>query len=464
MTAADELLAEEEAVKIAALIAIETATVPVTRGSDEFDLDEFLAARLSDDTDMPVLEDDDDAEEDEYATADDDPRTVAVVSTRVPFTELKPITIVINAGREQPLRKALATWSLDEIKVSTKFEVDKQIRIGCLDSKIFDEEDLPANCAKVRANAVFKKKVSNDKFSCRITADGRLVPFDPSLVDSTATSSSPDCDKFFQIAFMQAYCKEHNLEFHMSAFDVVGGFLRVKRLSKFPLFLFFPHNFPLAEYAGKYLQVFGAIYGLNESNRLFAIEMDRVMIKASYVKAGSSPGTYVKRSATGKGLCIAVTHVDDVRGIACDPVLIDDLRVGLKDRFQEITEEENCTQYAGITISVDSVSRAVKCSQPKYIDNVALRTGITHLPANIDTPCSADFFEPSISVDDCKPVDSSQYMKLTGSLVHTLSTRDEIRHLVSFLCSKNSTPDAGDFAKAIHVLRYLYSTRDLGRV
>ena len=222
----------------------------------------------------------------------------------------------------------------------------------------------------------------------------------------------------------------------------------------------------LAEYAGKYLQVFGAIYGLKESNRLFAIEMDRVMIKASYVKAGSSPGTYVKRSATGKGLCIAVTHVDDVRGIACDPVLIDDLRVGLKDRFQEITEEENCTQYAGITISVDSVSRAVKCSQPKYIDNVALRTGITHLPANIDTaPCSADFFEPSISVDDCKPVDdSSQYMKLTGSLVHTLSTRDEIRHLVSFLCSKNSTPDAGDFAKAIHVLRYLYSTRDLGRV
>jgi hypothetical protein len=35
-------------------------------------------------------------------------------------------------------------------------------------------------------------------------------------VDSTSTSSSPDCDKFFQIAYMQAYCKEHNLEFLMT--------------------------------------------------------------------------------------------------------------------------------------------------------------------------------------------------------------------------------------------------------
>jgi len=193
--------------------------------------------------------------------------------------------------------------------------------------------------------------------------------------------------------------------------------------------------------------------------------MDKVMFKASYVRAGSSPGTYVKRSADGKGLCIAVTHVDDVRGIACDPVLINDIRAGLKDRFDEITEEEGCVQeYAGITISVNPVSRAVKCSQSKYINNVALRIGITHLPANVDTPCSADFFEPSVTVDDCKAVDSSQYMKLTGSLVHALSTRDEIRHLVSFLCTKNSAPNAGDFAKAIHVLRYLYSTRDLGRV
>jgi hypothetical protein len=93
-----------------------------------------------------------------------------------------------------------------------------------------------------------------------------------------------------------------------------------------------------------------------------------------------------------------------------------------------------------------------------------LRTGITHLPADVDTPCSADFFELSTSDDDCKPVDSSLYMRLTGSLVHTLGTRDEIRHLVSYLCSENNTPNAGDFAKAIHVLRYLYSTLHLGRV
>ena len=337
------------------------------------------------------------------------------------------------------------------MKTSTQFEVDKQIRIGCLGSKIFDEKDLPAVCARVRANTIYKEKVSNDKFSCRITANGQHMPVDPSLVDSTSTSSSPDCDKFFQIAYMQAYCKENDLELFMNAFDVVGSFVHVMRLSQFPLFIFFPHNFPLAEYAGKYLEVFGALYGLKESNRLFAIEMDGVMTKALYTKAGSSAGTYVKRSATGKGLCIVVTHVDYVRGISCDPVLINDIRVlGLKDRFKDITEEENCTQYAGIS-KLPLILLPMLLNVRNLNTLLMLRYGLelpTCLLILLDTPCSADFFESSTSVDDCKPVDSSQYMRLTGSLVHTLSTRDEIRHLVSFLCSKNNKPDAGDFAKA----------------
>ena len=91
LNAADELLAKEEDVAIAALIAIETATVSVARGSGEFDLDEFLAAsQLSDDADIVTA-----------TTAD----PVAFISARVPFTELKPV--IVNVGREQPLRKAL---------------------------------------------------------------------------------------------------------------------------------------------------------------------------------------------------------------------------------------------------------------------------------------------------------------------------------------------------------------------
>jgi hypothetical protein len=82
----------------------------------------------------------------------------------------------------------------------------------------------------------------------------------------------------------------------------------------------------------------------------------------------------------------------------------------------------------------------------------------------VKIPVHEDFFKASLSPTDCVPVLPALYQSLTGSLVQVLKTRDEIRPFVSHLCSKNSCPLEGDYAKAIHILRYLHSTPDLGRV
>ena len=55
------------------------------------------------------------------------------------------------------------------------------------------------------------------------------------------------------------------------------------------------------------------------------------------------------------------------------------------------------------------------------------------------------------------------FTSLTGSLVHVLQTRDDVRLFVSHLCSKNAAPCEGDYMKAIHLLRYLSSTPHIGR-
>ena len=74
------------------------------------------------------------------------------------------------------------------------------------------------------------------------------------------------------------------------------------------------------------------------------------------------------------------------------------------------------------------------------------------------------FFRDSTTPDHLLPASVDAYTSLTGHLVQTLQTRDDVKHLVSHLCSKNSNPNTGDYKKAIHVLRYLSSTPDVGRV
>jgi hypothetical protein len=88
--------------------------------------------------------------------------------------------------------------------------------------------------------------------------------------------------------------------------------------------------------------------------------------------------------------------------------------------------------------------------------------GIDHLPL-VELPCDDDFFSLSVRPEDCVLVSGSLYTSLTGSLVHVLQTRDDVRLFVSHLCSKNAAPCEGDYMKAIHLLRYLSSTSHIGR-
>ncbi len=155
-------------------------------------------------------------------------------------------------------------------------------------------------------------------------------------------------------------------------------------------------------------------------------------------------------------------HVDDFRALDCLPSLTARLRDALVERFTDVTVHEQSTSFVGIQ-TTQFPNGAVLCSQDAYIARVASVIGVAHLPP-VDFPAEADFFMPSSSLSDCVPVLPAVYSSLTGHLIQALQTRDEIRNYVSHLCSKNSSPNEGDYSKAIHVLRYLASTPGVGRV
>jgi hypothetical protein len=160
--------------------------------------------------------------------------------------------------------------------------------------------------------------------------------------------------------------------------------------------------------------------------------------------------------------CIVNTHVDDFRGVNnAAPHLVQHLRAILKTRFEEVTDVDTGV-FTGIQHTV-LANGAIFTHQNDYIARVAGKVGVAHLPP-VHNPAGPDFFVPSTSSEDLVPIPPDQYQSLTGSLVQMLHCRDELKHLISHLCSANHRPTAGDYNKALTVLVYLFSTPDIGRV
>ena len=343
----------------------------------------------------------------------------------------------------------------------TATEVTKLQSTGCCGSKLYhtlaEIVTVDPDHILVHAHALYKLK-DDDRDTCRIAGQGnRLIP---TPGESRHAPVSKEGDRMFSSAVMQAHCELRNETLNSKDFDVVGGFLNVKRTSTRRMFLKFPKSLP-HPYADKYIEVFGALYGLGESNRLFHIEADKVCLEAGFTPSSVAPMTYVKTSKSDPNIkCIVNAVVDDFKTLDNEPSLSNSLRDALKKRFTNITYNEVSTTFAGIE-SRTLDDGGIFHSQNRYITRTAETLGVSELPP-VDIPVHDDFFK-ELSGDDLSDFDPTRYQNLIGHLIQTLKTRDDIKTFVSYLSSKNISPKVGHFTRAIHILRYLHSTPEVGR-
>ena len=202
------------------------------------------------------------------------------------------------------------------------------------------------------------------------------------------------------------------------------------------------------------MEVKGAIYGLKESSRLFQLEMVKVCKAAGFIQLNSSPMTFIATDPHDLNLkSVASVVVDDVRNLDNCPALTLRLQDAIAARFEEITKDD-CAVFAGIEQTatfVNGVNR-VAHSQNKFITRTARGIGIVSMPPVSDLTMK-DFYQSSVTPEDCIPADQLRYQRIIGLLIHALKTRHEIRPFVSYLSSKLTTPNLGDEAKALYVLR-----------
>ena len=157
-----------------------------------------------------------------------------------------------SKGKELPLSQALHSMHYDKLVRTTKVEIEKQQRIGCIGTKLYTRRELPHTSLQVRAHAIYKDK-ADGRETCRIAAMGNKLPRDPDVLTSSTVAS--DEEKAFSLSLMQAYCKGRGEIMQTADADIVGGFLRIKRDSSTRMFLQFPHNLP-HPYAGLFVEVF----------------------------------------------------------------------------------------------------------------------------------------------------------------------------------------------------------------
>ena len=430
-------------------IAVEEALCPLYLAPDEICLDTALAC---------------------CALAN--PVALSSISSSRPSSKTSPtrpsdlLPIPSNKCKEIRLKEATLSWDRDKLERTTKVEIDKQIRLGCLSAESYDRADLPPGCAIVPGVLVYKDK-RDGRATARLAANGpRSLTSIPATAPGTCTfagvASTPD--RAFCMAMMQAHCESRHEKLTITDFDVVGGFLHVKRTSKIRLFILLPKNLPHPD-AGRYKDVFGCVYGLQESNNLFNAAVDVTAASADFHKCPTSPHTYVAFDPDDPALkCVANVIVDDfltLDNMEGTPLTLR-LKAALIARFTEITSNSPSTTFAGIEHKQLS-NGAIATSQSGYINRVASIIGVSHLPPILHIS-DKTFFHASITPEDIVPTDLDAYTKLTGHLVHMLQTRDDVKHFISHLSSKNSCADVGDHTKAILLLRFLHSTSTVGRV
>jgi len=332
------------------------------------------------------------------------------------------LPIPSNKCKEIRLKEAALTWDRDKLERTTKVEIDKQIRLGCLSAESYDRSDLPPDCAIVPGVLVYKDK-RDGRATARLAANGpRSLTSIPATAPGTCTFAgvAGTSDRAFCMAMMQAHCESRHEKLTISDFDVVGGFLHVKRTSKIRLFLLLPTNLPHPD-AGRYKEVFGCVYGLQESNNLFNAAVDTTAASADFHKCLTSPHTYVAFDPDDPALkCVVSVVVDDfltLDNMEGTPLTLR-LKAALIARFTEITSNSPSTTFAGIEHK-QLANGAIATSQSGYINRVAAIIGVSHLPPILHIS-EKTFFHASTTPEDLIPADLVAYTKFTCFKVATM--------------------------------------------
>ena len=236
-------------------------------------------------------------------------------------------------------------------------------------------------------------------------------------------------------------------------FDVGGAYLLADLKAPVPIYMTIPG---ILGQPDTIVELLKSVYGLRQAGHLWNKLLDEKLKEAGLHPTTADPCVYTLER--GDDRVIVAIHVDDLLFASTSNELIDaivsQLRISLKAELEEVTHTGS---HLGLRVKRHD-DGSITLSQPGYITRIAETLGLADGP-QVDVPYSVTAVRPNNSPS----VDQTTYRQVLGLLMFAAThTRPDVSFAVALLATHTNAPTEWDLEQAHRVVRYLYSTKDLG--
>ena len=200
------------------------------------------------------------------------------------------------------------------------------------------------------------------------------------------------------------------------------------------------------------------LYGLKQAAKLWNDALDQYFVESGYVKADADSCLYVK--IKDDKFVIMGIYVDDFLPVSNDKDMLKSEKEAISKRF-EVVDNGDIEWFLGMLIKRDREEQVLTISQPKYVETVLAKFGMSECrPVATPMDSNASFDKCS---DEDERFDVSTYQKAIGCLTYlATNTRPDISAAVGILSRFMSDPGAVHWVGVKRILRYLQGTHDYG--
>lgn len=207
----------------------------------------------------------------------------------------------------------------------------------------------------------------------------------------------------------------------------------------------------LEENGSMYVRIVKALYGLQESAKLWYNTLSEALIKIGYQQSSYDQALFFKRN--GEEVSFVFVYVDDMLFAGREGEVIktrDQLKEIFKMKSSEINPKE--FDYLGMKIKFDKKNCAFRMSQPGMVKDVT--DGIT---GTSELPCDQNLY---VEKDTSSFKNVTSYRSELMKMSYLSKTRPDIKVALSYLATKMQEPTVTDWDKVNRVRKYLNGTRD----
>jgi hypothetical protein len=321
-------------------------------------------------------------------------------------------------------------------------------------------KDLPPGTRVLGYKIVWKTKYDENgkeiKKKCRIVAKGFME-------DTDGQQTFAPVSNYSTIRTVLSLAASMDLELYQC--DIKSAYLMANLPEDRETYMEIPEGLPSKDEDGYELvwKLQKSLYGLASAGRLWSDKLCKFMESQGFRRSHNDPALYIRGTAGGS-LFLVTTWVDDLI-LASSRKAIDQFMRAIETSDLDASAHGDLHFILNMQIKRDRERKAITLTQSNYINQLVesfdmqdAHRMLTPLPPHTTLTEIND----NKKVEDT-PAELSRYRELVGSLNYIANTvRADIAFAVSLLSRFLSNPRTHHWNAAIHCLKYLKGTADLG--